>query len=141
MEEDINKIEELRDQIWNLEDELSELNSKLDKAYAEGLYNLVGKYFKGSHYNIFEIFKVYNVYKLDGAYKLQTTYLKYSISDFRANNYFLYCNTYDIPLGCDEKESFDELDLHYDEISKEEFNSLLKEAFKKYSNKMINETI
>lgn len=117
------------------------MKSNLDEAYAENLYNLVGKYFKNSHYNTFEIIKVNRVYKFDGAYKLQTTYLKYNITDFKLNDCFVYCNAYTISLGCDEKESFDKLDMNYTEISKEEFNSLLKGAFKKYSNKMLDETI
>lgn len=112
------------------------MKSDLDEAYAKNLYNLVGKYFKSSHYDTFEIIKVDRVYKFDGIYKLQTTYLEYNISDFKLRDRFVYYNAYDIPLGSDEKESFDELYMNYTEISKEEFNSLLKEDFKKYSNKI-----
>lgn len=139
-EKDINKIEELRNQIWDLKGKLSELQSDLDEVYAKNLYNLVGKYFKKSHYNT-EIIKINKVYRFDGLYKLQTIYLEYNISDFKLYDRFVYRNAYDISLGCDEKESLDKLYMNYTEISKEEFNSFLKEAFKTYSNKISNETI
>lgn len=141
MEECMDKIDELNNQIWDLEDKLSELKSERDKVCAGGLNNLVDKYFKNSHYNVFEIIKVRNICKFDEIFTIKAIYLKYYISDFKSDEYFVYYGSYDIPLNSNVKDSMNEFYDNYDEISEEEFNSLLKEAFNNYSNNVANEII
>lgn len=141
----VNKsiTEELDGQILILAKKLSELKSERDKAHAEELYNLVGRYFKGTYERVFEIIKVKEIHRFDRIYTIRGICLKH-LPDFKEDeedDYFTYYKAFDIPLYYTVEDSMSEFTHNYKEISKEEFNSLLKEAFKKYSNKMINETI
>lgn len=141
MEENKHKIEELDEQIRELSEKLFTLKNERDKAYAEGLYDLVGKYFTSAHYEFFEIIKVKDICNFDGIYTIKAACLKYYTSKYKADEYFIYEGSLDIPLSSDKEDSFDEFDKNYIEISEEEFNSLLKEAFNKWSNKISGETV
>lgn len=135
-----NVAEKLDGQIQKLTKKLFELKSERDKVRAEELYNLVGRYFKGMHKCLFEIIKVKQICRFDGIYTIRGICLKY-LPDFKVDDYFTYDKAVDIPLYSNVEDSMSEFTHDYKEISKEEFNSLLKEAFSKYLNRFSNETI
>lgn len=53
----------------------------------------------------------------------------------------MYDKVYDISLYNNVEDSVDNFNRDYKEITKEEFNSLLKESFNTYSRQFSNETI
>lgn len=138
----VNKsiTEELDGQSLILAKKLSELKSERDKVHVEELYNLVGRYFKGTYERVFEIIKVKEIHRFDGIYTIRGICLEY-LPDFKVDDHFTYDKALDIPLYYTVEDSMSEFTHNYKEISKEEFNSLLKEAFSNYLNRLSNETV
>ena len=141
MNKNKNTLEELDNQIQKLRDKLDNLEAKRDGIYAGNLYNLVGRYFKSADPDVFEIFKVKEICRFDRLYTIRCVYLKHFIGDYGIDDYFVYDKVYDISLYNNVEDSVDNFNRDYKEITKEEFNSLLKESFNTYSRQFSNETI
>lgn len=141
MNKNKNTLEELDNQIQKLRDKLDDLETKRDEIYAGNLYNLVGRYFKSTDPDVFEIFKVKEICRFDRLYTIRCVYLKHFIGDYGIDDYFVYDKVYDISLYNNVEDSVDNFNRDYKEITKEEFNSLLKGSFNTYSRQFSNETI